>query len=144
MTSKPHILFVTGAWHDTAYLSATCASLTSKGYPVTCTVLPSFAGSPHISMRNDADHIRGLIDGLLRKGEEVLVVAHSYGGIVATQAILPSHSRRARSVCGLPGGVFRIFYVAGFMLVPGQSLTTALSGGKMPAWTPLEVSSPCV
>ena len=140
MSSKPRILFVTGAWHDSTYLSATCASLKSKGYPITCPTLPSFAASPHISMRDDADHIRVLLDECLRKGENVLVVAHSYGGVVATQAILPCHSRRARSVSGLPGGVIRIFYVAGFMLVPGQSLTTALSGGLMPAWTPLEVS----
>ena len=91
-------------------------------------------------MRDDADHIRSLLDNLLRKGQEVLVVAHSYGGVVATQAVLPCHSRRARSVSGLEGGVVRILFVAGFMLVPGQSLTTALSGGSMPTWTPLEVS----
>ena len=139
---KPHILFVTGAWHDTAYLGATCNKLIEKGYPVICPLLPSFAAAPHVSMHDDAAHIRTLIDGCIRQGGEILVVAHSYGGVVATQAILPCHSRRARSIAGLPGGVVRILFVGGFMLVPGQSLTTALSGGMMPAWTPLLVSAP--
>jgi len=78
-----------------------------------------------------------LIEG---EGKEVIVILHSYGGIVGTQAVLEAFSKKARGAKNLSGGVIRLFYVAAFLLPMGASLEMAV-GGELPPFIKVEVSS---
>lgn len=62
----------------------------------------------------------------------MVVVAHSFGGVVATDAITPARAFRARSLAGVGGGVVRLVYVCSYVLLPGQSLASAFGGAPAP------------
>jgi hypothetical protein len=51
----------------------------------------------------------------------VVVVMHSYGGLVGSNAVTMELSFSHREASGMPGGVVRLFYLAAFVLGEGQS-----------------------
>jgi pimeloyl-ACP methyl ester carboxylesterase len=82
-TTRPTVVLVQGAWHHRDVWLPLRSELFKLGYRSAVMDLPSAGGSPVGSMHDDADTIRdviGKIDG------PVAVVAHSYGGIPATEA----------------------------------------------------------
>lgn len=68
----------------------------------------------------------------------MVVVAHSYGGVVASSAV-EGLSKAARAQAGKPGGVIKVVYLAAFALDKGQSLLGMLGGNYLP-WMKVEVS----
>lgn len=52
---------------------------------------------------------------LVHGGEDVVLLMHSYGGVVGTNAIA-GLARRERQVRNLRGGVGQLIYVASFMV----------------------------
>jgi len=62
-----------------------------------------------------------------KTGKDVVVVMHSYGGIVG-------HYRR---IGGLKGGVTRLLYMCAFVVPVGASLTGQL-GGQLPPFIKVE------
>jgi pimeloyl-ACP methyl ester carboxylesterase len=69
-------------------------------------------------MYEDAAVVRSALDGL---DDDVLVVAHSYGGIATTEGAAGA------------GNVGHIVYLTAFMLDEGESLSSAV-GGAEPDW----------
>jgi pimeloyl-ACP methyl ester carboxylesterase len=51
-------------------------------------------------------------------GKDVMVVMHSYGGIVGTEAVHESLAKKAREGKVLPGGVLGLLYMCAFLLPP--------------------------
>ena len=83
-------------------------------------------------MYADAACIRGEIDRLVvGQGKDVVVVAHSYGGVVASEAVKEELGKKARESKGERGGVVRLVYISGFVLDQGASLA-GLFGGNFP------------
>jgi hypothetical protein len=71
----------------------------------------------------------------------VIVIAHSYGAVVATEAISARHVAKMRSFTSATGGIVKLVYVAGFILIPGKNLCDAVGGGQLPPFIPADVSS---
>jgi len=138
--NKPVILIVHGAWHSPTHYERLLTTLKEGGYTTSCPLLPSFDAPPYIGMLDDAACIKAEINRLVEAKEEVIIVGHSYGAIVATQAWEAHFPRENRLARGLEGGVLGMLLVAGFVLLPGQSLGTALGGGFLPPWSPVDVS----
>ena len=138
--SKPVVLIVTGAWHQPAHYQALVDALEADSYAVAIPQLPSFDAAPHISMLDDALEIRRTLDKLLAVGWDVIVLAHSYGGLVATEAVTHPYLKSSRTLIGRSGGVVALIYMTAFLLAPGQTLATALGGGSLPPHTPIDVS----
>ncbi|MFS8100740.1 alpha/beta fold hydrolase [Lentzea alba] len=113
MSERPALLLVHGAWHGSWCWEPLRALLTEDGWHVDTVDLPS-VGSPHHGMHDDAKVIRDAING------PTVVVAHSYGGIPATQA-----------AADLPD-VQHLVYVAAFQLDVGDSLQKTV--GPPPPW----------
>ena len=96
----PTILLVHGAFAESASWSAVIEELQSHGLEVVA------AANPLRSVAGDAAYVRDVISGI---GQPVVLVAHSYGGIVITEA-----AARNSSVVGL-------VYVSAFAPDHGES-----------------------
>lgn len=111
LAPKPTVVLVHGAFADSGGWDATVAQLTDDGFPVIA------ATDPLRGLTSDADYVRALlstIDG------PIVLVGHSYGGAVITNA--------AR---GVPN-VKALVYVGAFVPDAGESIATAADPAKYP------------
>lgn len=104
-TTRPTLLLVHGAWHGSWCWERVTPVLDADGWTTRTVDLPS-AGSP-AGVRDDA---RAVLDALAGIDGPVVVVAHSYGGVPATQAVAEA------------AGVSHIVYLAAYQLDVGESL----------------------
>jgi pimeloyl-ACP methyl ester carboxylesterase len=120
LTEKPVIVLVPGAWHGSWVWREVINELTVAGWEVQTVDLPSVAETarPRFGLHDDAEAIRRQIEGV--EGP-VVVVAHSYGGVAASEG-----------AAELPN-VRHIMYLAAFQLDVGESVHDAC-GGQPPEW----------
>ncbi len=120
----PTIVLVHGAFAESASWGAVLDQLQSRGLPVVA------AANPLRSVAGDAAYVRDVISGL---GTPVVLVGHSYGGIVITEAAAGNDA------------VVGLVYVAGFAPEHGESafqLSTMFPGSTLAeALTAYPVSS---
>ena len=109
-----NIVLVHGAWVDGAGWEAVYRILSSKGYAV------SVVQNPLTSFEDDVVAVGRV---LARQDGPVLLVGHSYGGAVITQA------GNADNVAGLA-------FVAAFVPDTGESVSSLLEGGQPPPLQP--------
>ncbi|KAH8660618.1 Alpha/Beta hydrolase protein [Xylariales sp. PMI_506] len=120
--TRPDILFIQGAWHTQAPYVDFIAKLEDRGYRVIAPLLPSAAPeTPSDPPESDIALFRRLAVDLADQGREFVVVAHSYGGTIATEA-MANLGVATRKEQGRPGGATHMVYVAAFMLPVGVSL----------------------
>ena len=103
-TSVKNIALVHGAFADGSGWEGVHKILTKKGYNV------SVVGNPNTSLKNDVDATKRV---LARQQGPVILVAHSYGGAVITEA-------------GNDDNVVGLVYVAAFAPDAGESLISLL------------------
>jgi pimeloyl-ACP methyl ester carboxylesterase len=119
MDSPNNIVLVHGAWADGSCWSGVIEQLQAQGFNVTA---PQF---PESSLANDVARLRQV---LRRQDGPTVVVAHSYGGQIAT-----SLGTDAPNVVGL-------VYVAAFGLDEGESIGALLAHGPLtPALAHLDI-----
>jgi alpha-beta hydrolase superfamily lysophospholipase len=137
--TKPTVLLVHGAWHTTEPYDQLLQLVRAKGYETVAPDLPSGADvSPADPPQADIEHIRRTAQTLIDSGKFLIVVAHSYGGIVATEALCGMGlTERKRN--GLAGGVQSVVYVAAFILSVGECLE-AMAPTKVVPWLDAKVS----
>ena len=121
--SRPVLLLVHGAFFGAWSWDAVRQDLLARGWQSQTVDLPSVAdrGSARFGLFEDADVVRRRIEEI---GAPVVVVAHSYGGAVVTQAAAEQPNVR------------HLIYVCGFQLDVGESLLSA--SGKAPDWWNVE------
>ena len=128
-TSKPVIVIIPGGFHRPAHYSKIIVPLQSQGYTVLSVPLVVCGDTDISPDATPVDDVKALHDQLLPlldAGHEAIVVAHSYGSLVATAAI-QDQTRTERSSRGLAGGVVGAIWIAGFAYpVRGRSI----SGGE--------------
>jgi pimeloyl-ACP methyl ester carboxylesterase len=117
--SRPVLLLVHGAWFGGWSWDDVRLHLTFRGWRSETVELPSVAhpGSARLGLFDDAEVVRQRIKEI---GGPAVVVAHSYGGAVATQA-----------AAALPN-VRHLVYVCAFQLDIGESGLGLI--GKPPDW----------
>ena len=71
-----------------------------------------------------------MIAPLVENGEDVVVVAHSYGGMVASDAV-KDFARIERSEKGLKGGVVRIVYLTCIVAGVGETAGEVCEAGGL-------------
>ena len=96
----PTIVLVHGAFAESASWSEVIEDLQARGLEVIA------AANPLRSLAGDAAYVRDVISGI---GKPVVLVAHSYGGMVITEAAAGNSA------------VVRLVYVAGFAPDHGES-----------------------
>ncbi|KIW22402.1 uncharacterized protein PV07_12290 [Cladophialophora immunda] len=86
--------------------------------------LPSASRNPPedpATLDDDAKFFRAIIEKVANQGKDVVVVAHSYGGVVGTET-LRGVGKAERQARGQPGGVVRLVYLAAHVPSAGHSL----------------------
>jgi pimeloyl-ACP methyl ester carboxylesterase len=112
------IVLVHGAWHGAWCWDAVVAELAGRGVPAAAVELPL------TGLRDDVATAR---DAILQAGDEVVICAHSYGGMVVSAA--------AR---GLPG-VRHLVFLAAFQTDEDEDLATLMMREPSPLATALVV-----
>ncbi|KAI0405387.1 catalytic protein [Xylaria palmicola] len=124
---KPTLVLVQGSFQLPEVYYKLSDALRAAGYCVVQPSLPSLTGQdkPEFaskSLTDDALAIRSKVTELVEQGETVVMILHSYGGLVGTEAITKDLSYEQRKSNGLAGGVLHLFYFAAFILTEGQSV----------------------
>ncbi|KAL4813974.1 Alpha/beta hydrolase fold-1 [Aspergillus spinulosporus] len=138
MATKPTIVFSIGAWLTPPAFDVLRAKLSERGIPSEAPPHPSMGAEP--PNKTLADDIASLSSVLKKpvelEGKDVVVIGHSYGGVVASNAV-EVLAKADREAVGQNGGVVRIAYMAAFALDKDQSLLDMLGGQYLP-WMDVE------
>ncbi|KAI0144473.1 alpha/beta-hydrolase [Xylariaceae sp. FL1272] len=130
----PTILFICGAWHEPWCFDLVRQSLADRGFESAAPALPTVGTQdPNLGLQDDAQAIRTTLVKLINEGKEVVLVPHSYGGIVASNAVegLDIKSRVSK---GLKGGVSMIVFLCAFTIPAGTTVKSSLGGNLLPWW----------
>lgn len=133
-TNKPTFFVVPGGWHPPSVYGDFATHLENLGYPTITVSLPSFnASNPKTaSCSEDTKGLRQKLLPLIEADEkEVVVIAHSYGGIPAGGAAR-GLSKTTRQQDGKKGGVLGMVYLAAFVVSEGTSLLEYVGGKHAP------------
>ncbi|KAJ5139059.1 uncharacterized protein N7515_003907 [Penicillium bovifimosum] len=84
---KPTIILVHGAWHGAWCWKFQIPALEALGYAVEAVDLPCTSGIAGTTQFDDAAYVRSVVKSHLSADERVVVLAHSYGGPIASAAI---------------------------------------------------------
>ncbi|KAF5605609.1 alpha beta hydrolase family domain-containing protein [Fusarium pseudocircinatum] len=123
------VLLITGAWHVPDHYYKLIPELESHGIRVICECLPTNNNPvpPNKTIQDDIDFIKDLVSKEVSAGTHLTVIAHSWGGILASAALasfaVPPESKE--------GGVTGMIFVAAFVPFENDSLA-GLFGGKLP------------
>jgi pimeloyl-ACP methyl ester carboxylesterase len=112
VSARP-ILLVHGAWHGAWCWSALQAELDRRGVPSYAVDMPGHGASP-LPLGDLHGDARVVADCLTRLGDDVVVVGHSFGGAVITQATEDA------------ANVAHLVYLTAFTPDVGESVTSLL------------------
>jgi pimeloyl-ACP methyl ester carboxylesterase len=112
------VLLVHGAWHGAWCWERVLAPLLVLGYEPEAIDLPGHGSStePLTGLHGDADAVRARLDAI---GEPTLLVGHSYGGMVITDA-------------GTHDAVAALAYVAAYLPDAGQTVLDLFTAPALP------------
>lgn len=135
-SQKPAIIIVHGAWSlpDPSY-SPLKQQLEGLGYECYLPHLRTSGGDEvrGQTWKSDVEVILDTARPLFERGREVVIVAHSYGGIPGGAATAGNGvAERARE--GKAGGFRQIIYVAAFAIPASGTDLLATFGGQWPPW----------
>lgn len=142
--SKPSIILVPGSFALPEFYDETVNAVAQKGYDIRALHLPSVGAAtgqgregPLPTMNDDAAFIAKEVEKVADQGKQVVLFAHSYGGVPVTQS-LRGLSVKDRQKQGKPGGVVALGYLT--CLVPAVGQTAAAILGEVPSDQKLELS----
>ena len=126
VSRKAAIVLVHGAWHVPAHYHSFVHELENAGFEVACPLLPTCDETKRLTSdtSNDIEVVRTQIKAFLGDSREVIMLLHSYGGVVGTEAV-QGLSASARKPQGLSGGIVHIIYMCAFLLQVGESVASA-------------------
>ncbi|GAB1315954.1 Methylesterase 7 [Madurella fahalii] len=154
MSTSPTLVFIPGSWHKpTCYNKIT--KLLQENHKLKCTsiTLPSTAGNPAATFKDDIDAAREAISSETSHGHDVVVIAHSYGGMVGNSAIrgftqprdagessstpMPASTRAQdtdQSQTPTAGHVIGLVLIASGFTLTGVSFMDPFFGRPPPSW----------
>ncbi|ORY63002.1 Alpha/beta hydrolase fold-1 [Pseudomassariella vexata] len=132
-STKPIILLVHGAWHLPLCYDLLKEQLNHLGYEFICPALATLGDDKQgATWQSDVKLIREVVIPLFDEGKEVVIVAHSYGGIPASAAT-QGLGIKERAAEGKTGGFRRLVYMAsGGIMVRGQDFLQGIGGSWLP------------
>ncbi|KAG4028776.1 hypothetical protein MFRU_019g00650 [Monilinia fructicola] len=135
ISRKPEFVLIPGAWHGPESFKPTADILEAKGYKVHGISLRSVGASPPLEdFQPDVQVIRNKIESLLANSTPIILLYHSYGGVIGSEALasyleaLPPSTTPSTP----PGLIRRLIYIAAFCLPSDTSLMSALGNKPLP------------
>ncbi|KAI3318920.1 hypothetical protein HD806DRAFT_510393 [Xylariaceae sp. AK1471] len=127
----PTIFFTPGGWHDPSCFDSVRSILSTRGFETEASPLATVGcNDASVGVFDDAKQVRSALTKLVDAGKEVVLVPHSYGGIVVSNAVegLGIHQRASN---GKEGGVIMILYLAA-CAIPAKTSFLMNYGGSYP------------
>ncbi|OQD73957.1 hypothetical protein PENDEC_c013G03228 [Penicillium decumbens] len=135
MSTPPTLVFIPGSWHKpTCYDKVTKLLQDQHNLKCVSITLPSTTGNPAATFKDDLDAAREAISTETTHGRNVVVVAHSYGGMVGNSAIkgfTPDPTSQNQTSTGYVIGL--ILIASGFTL-SGVAFMDPFFGRPPPSW----------
>jgi alpha-beta hydrolase superfamily lysophospholipase len=134
--SKPTIFVIPGGACPVVFYNDLVSTLTKHGFEAETHNLRSYTDDPKNAvpqgLTEDAAYMHEKIETLVDQGKEVVVVGHSYGGLVTTDA---AHglSKAERAKAGKRGGIIRIIYLSCIVGAVGSN-STETCAGRLPTF----------
>jgi pimeloyl-ACP methyl ester carboxylesterase len=139
MSDLPTLVLVPGSWHRPTCYDPIIKILHNQ-FKLKCIAitLPSTTGNPNATFKDDIDAARTAISSETSQGHNVVVIAHSYGGMVGNSAIKNftqprTHHTDSHSTT-TTGHVIGIILIASGFTLTGLSFMDPLFGIPPPAW----------
>ncbi|KAF5657169.1 hypothetical protein FHETE_10619 [Fusarium heterosporum] len=120
---KPTLIIVPGNFSLPRFWSVVQKSAQDKGYPTEVVGLRSSQEqpiNPAPGLADDVKEASSVLNKHIDHGEDVVLLMHSYGGMVGTEATR-GLSRSEREKAGLKGGIVRLVFLAAIFAPPGKS-----------------------
>lgn len=140
---RPTVLFIHGNWHTPAHFAPVRYVFQQAGYPISCPALSNTQSDISLGLFEDARVIEDELTRLIEEeGKDVVVIGHSYGGVIATQAGKQKFSKKERQKNGKAGGILRLMYMCAFLVAEGESLLNGMGirdGEPMPPFLTVDV-----
>ena len=132
MAAKPTYVLVPGAWHTADCWTKVTEGLKSKGFLSTAVSLPSTKSEPSATLLDDITATRQAIQAATSQGQNVVVVSHSYGGLVGASSIKGLDKPETPS----SGRIIGFVVVTSGFSTTGMSFMDLFEGVPPPFWTP--------
>jgi alpha-beta hydrolase superfamily lysophospholipase len=140
LVDKPTVVFAPGAWHTADCFDSVRNALHARDWPTEAVDYPSVGAEPPTKgVADDAAVVRATLERLAEAGRKIVLVMHSYGGLVGANAV-EGMGFNQRSQQGRVGGVIILVNLSAFVIPLGQSALDLLGGNYLP-WMRVEVSS---
>jgi pimeloyl-ACP methyl ester carboxylesterase len=125
------VLLITGAWHIPEHYKRVTSKLEALGVRVICECLPTNNNvvPPNKTIDDDVQFIKDIVAKETAVGTNLTVVAHSWGGVVASAALAEFALQPGPD----KAGVTEMIFMAAFIPAENQSLA-GLFGGKLPPY----------
>ncbi|KAJ5729618.1 alpha/beta-hydrolase [Penicillium malachiteum] len=142
MSQLPTLVLVHGSWHQPSCYDK-ITKLLQEQYKLKCVCpsLPSTRDNPAATFKDDLDATQKAIADEVNQGRDVIVVAHSYGGIVGSSAIKgfapPRDGDSTSGQCQSPsvhGHVIGLILIASGFAFTGLSFMDPFLGNPPPGW----------
>lgn len=137
MPGKPVFVFVPGAWHSPSTWDKVVSALEPLQYKSVPVALPSTLSNPNATFLEDLEAVRNAIITETTRGNNVVVVVHSYGGMVGSSA-MKGLGRPATSNSSptndASGHVIGLVMMASGFIPTGFSFIEASGGKPPPFW----------
>jgi len=131
---RPTLIFVPGAWHTPEVFTAVISRLEPLGYKCIGHSNPAVAHKPAVKdLQPDITALREAVLKEIDSGNDVVVVSHSWSGIVAGSA-LDGLGKSHREERGEKGGVVRIVFMCAFVAMEGVSLFDSIGRTPSDLW----------
>lgn len=142
-SSTTTVLIVHGGWHIPYHYQPLVSSFADAGYLTICPFLPTCndAKPPNKTLDEDIGVVRAVLAVLAHTGKDIVVVMHSFGGLIGSVAIDGKDlkkQQRMQTLGTATGGVVALIFMSAFVALDDLSLAEALPGG-LPDWIQPEV-----
>lgn len=117
---KAQIVFIPGHWHTLFFTRPLVASVEKLGHKITPSQLASVGRKilrPTFS--DDVNGIRDAVLNVLEKGDDAILVLHSYAGMPGSEAVNQLIDLGVLETQGEKGNLRRIVYIAAYMFPAG-------------------------
>ncbi|KAL7919589.1 Alpha/beta hydrolase family domain-containing protein [Trichoderma austrokoningii] len=141
MQNLPTLVFVPGAWHGPSCYDLIIKLLQEKhGLKCSAITLPTTNGDPDKTFKDDLDAARKAVSDETSNGRDVVVIAHSYGGLVGNSVIKgfarkkAGNQRADASKTPAAGHVIGLILIASGYTFTGLTFMDPFLGHPPPTW----------
>ncbi|KAL1882187.1 hypothetical protein Daus18300_000673 [Diaporthe australafricana] len=134
MSPKVVFILVPGAWHTASTWEKVTPLLQEQGHGAIAVTLPTTSGNPAATFGDDVAVVRDLILSEVRHGHQVVVVVHSYGGVVGESALRDVPTVRHPSPDTTQGKVIGLALMATGFNKNNMSFIDGFGGQPPPIW----------